>query len=353
VSPEFWTNRRVLITGHTGFKGSWLSLLLRRLGAEVTGYALPPHTDPSLFESAGVADETTSILADIMDLRGLRTVVSNSRPDVVIHMAAQSLVPTGYAEPVETYAVNVMGTVHVLDAVREAPSVRAVVVVTSDKCYANQELARGYREDDPLGGDDPYSSSKGAAELVTAAYRQSFFLQGSTAIASARAGNVLGGGDWSEARLVPDVLRAAFGGGELVLRYPEAIRPWQHVLDPLNGYLMLAERLAAGHREACRAWNFGPDPADNRPVGEVVDQLVATIDRPISVRQGASPVNKESLTLLLDATAARTELGWAPCLDLETTLRWIAEWHRGFADGGSARDLTDTDIDRFLERAAR
>lgn len=353
VHPEFWSGRRVLVTGHTGFKGSWLCMLLRHANADVLGYALQPHTEPSLFEKADIEREIASITADILDLQKLTTIAQDYRPEIVFHMAAQSLVPTGYEQPVETFAVNVSGTVHLLEAMRNLAGVRAVVVVTSDKCYANQELQRGYREDDPLGGDDPYSSSKAAAEIVTAAYRSSFFLKTTTGIASARAGNVLGGGDWSPARLIPDVIRAIQGDRQLVLRYPTATRPWQHVLDPLNGYLMLAEHLYADHVEFARAWNFGPDAGDVRPVGEVVDRLVEIFDLPVDVTHDDGPINKESLTLLLDATDARTQLGWAPHLDLDTTLTWIAEWHRALGGGRSARSLCQRDIERFLERAAQ
>ena len=328
-------------------------MLLRHANADVLGYALQPHTEPSLFEEADVEHEVASITADILDLQKLTATVQDYRPEIVFHMAAQSLVPAGYDRPVETFAVNVSGTVHLLEALRGLASVRAVVVVTSDKCYANHELQRGYREDDSLGGDDPYSSSKAAAEIVTAAYRSSFFANSATGIASARAGNVLGGGDWSPARLIPDLIRAINGDRQLRLRYPLATRPWQHVLDPLNGYLMLAEQLYVDHVQFARPWNFGPDARDVRPVGEVVDRLVEIFDLPVDVTRDDGPVNKESLTLLLDATDARTHLDWAPHLDLDTTLTWIAEWHRAFNTGQSARSLCQRDIERFLERAAQ
>src|SRR5713101_1699296 len=275
---SFWRGRRVFLTGHTGFKGSWLSLWLDALGASVTGYALDPPTQPSLFEQAGVADGVRAICADIRDFPRLRSTVVECRPDVVIHMAAQSVVRRGYEDPIETYSSNVMGTVNLLEALRQVKQPCVVVNVTSDKCYANREWVWGYRENEPMGGRDPYSNSKGCAELVTTAYRESFFRPESldrhgVALASARAGNAIGGGDWTSDQLIPDLMRAFLVKQSCMIRNPAAIRPWQFVLEPLRGYLVLAERLAEDAGRLASAWNFGPAEADARPVSSVADEL--------------------------------------------------------------------------------
>ena len=280
LSPSFWKDKRVLITGHTGFKGGWLSIWMQRLGATVAGYALDPPTETSLFDAAQVAESMTSVIADVRDLDRLDGFVSEFRPQVIFHMAAQSLVRRSYADPVDTYGSNVMGTVHVLEAARRCGDVRAVVNVTSDKCYENREWPWGYRENEPMGGHDPYSSSKGCAELITSAYRRSYFSSepatgrsAPPALASARAGNVIGGGDWAEDRLVPDIMRAFLSGQAVVIRNPGSVRPWQHVLEPLRGYLTLAERLHNEGSDFAQAWNFGPSDNDARPVGWLVDRL--------------------------------------------------------------------------------
>ncbi|HEY3599564.1 MAG TPA: CDP-glucose 4,6-dehydratase [Paraburkholderia sp.] len=354
ISSAFWRGRRVFVTGHTGFKGSWLCLWLERLGARVTGFALDAPTHPALFEAAQVAAGLTHIAGDVRDATRLRSAMEAARPDVVFHLAAQSLVRQSYLEPVETYATNVMGTVHLLDAVRHVSSVRAVVNVTSDKCYENREIMRGYLESDALGGHDPYSNSKGCAELVTAAYRQSFFDAAGdgarTAVATARAGNVIGGGDWATDRLVPDLLRAADRGEPAIVRRPQAVRPWQHVLEPLAGYLALAERL---HEEGSRfagPWNFGPVADDIRPVEEIAAALLSALGEGTFVVQQEAGAPHEAGLLLLDAGKARAQLGWDTLLKLDEALRWIAEWHRTVRSGASARTITLAQIERYEAR---
>ncbi|MBU2489560.1 MAG: CDP-glucose 4,6-dehydratase [Proteobacteria bacterium] len=328
MNPDFWKGRRVLITGHSGFKGAWLSLWLSDAGAEVTGYALAPPTMPSLFEDAGIAGRVRSIMGDIRDLPLLLEVFSETRPEVVIHMAAQSLVRASYDTPVETYAVNVLGTVHILEAARQTPGVRAVVAVTSDKCYENREWCWGYREGEPMGGADPYSSSKGCAELATAAYRRSFFTPGPPWVASVRAGNVIGGGDWAADRLVPDIARAFLSGLPVPIRNPRAIRPWQHVLEPLSGYLAVAEELFADSADCARAFNFGPDEKDAVSVGELADRMAA-------LWEGASWENRqepgaphEAHYLKLDSSLARDRLSWFRRLNLTDALAWTCDWYR-------------------------
>ena len=324
MNREFWKDRRVFVTGHTGFKGSWLCTWLVDAGARVTGYALAPDTRPSLFDSAGVEQGMTSILADVRDAAAIQSALTASGAEIVFHLAAQSLVRESYRAPVETYATNVMGTANVLEAVRNTPSVRAVVVVTSDKCYENREWSWPYRESDPLGGHDPYSSSKACAELVAAAYRASFHVP----IATARAGNVIGGGDWAKDRLVPDLMRAFAKGEAAVIRNPLAIRPWQHVLEPLHGYLILAESLLRG--EHADAWNFGPGDADVKPVQWVADELVRRWGNGASWTQDSGSHPHEAHMLKLDSAKARTQLHWMPRLSLSEALDWIVEWHREF-----------------------
>jgi CDP-glucose 4,6-dehydratase len=352
MEPTFWRGRRVLLTGHTGFKGAWLSLWLQRLGAEVTGFALPPPTTPSLFELARVASGMASVTGDVRDLDAVVNVAARVRPEVVIHMAAQALVRESYARPVETYAINVMGTVHVLEAVRLAGSVRAVLVVTSDKCYENREWVWGYREDEPMGGHDPYSSSKGCAELVTAAYRRSFFApeahaQHGVAVASARAGNVIGGGDWAADRLVPDAIRAFAAGRKVRLRNPRATRPWQHVLEPLDGYLTLCERLYADGPRFAGGWNFGPRDEDARPVAAVIEALAGHWGRGAGWEPEGEPQPHEAHSLRLDCSRARAALGWRARLELDTALRWVAEWYDAQHRGEDARTLVLRDLARY------
>jgi CDP-glucose 4,6-dehydratase len=346
-----WTGRRVFVTGHTGFKGGWLALWLHRLGAEVTGFALPPPTTPSLFDAARVGDVVRHIEGDIRDLPTLQAAMSEARPDVVFHLAAQPLVRLSYDEPVETYATNVMGTVHTLEAARRAGSVAAFVCITTDKCYENREWVWPYRESDPMGGHDPYSSSKGAAELVVAAYRRSFFERDGIGLASVRAGNVIGGGDWAADRLVPDLVRAFEAGVAPAIRAPNAVRPWQHVLEALGGYLMIAERLLAKEPGFADAWNFGPADDDTRPVSWIVDRMRAAwggdAAAPVAF---AGAVPHEAGLLRLDCSKARAMLGWRPALPLGEALEWIVDWHRRTAAGEDARAVT---LEQLADYSAR
>lgn len=352
-ATAFWRKKRVLITGHTGFKGSWLALWLQSLGADVVGFALDPPSAPSLFEQARVGEGITSVLGDIRDLTRVRDVMATYRPEVVFHLAAQSLVRPSYQSPVDTYATNVMGTVHVLDAMRQVGSARVGVVVTSDKCYENREsMLWGYRETDPMGGHDPYSNSKGCAELVTSAYRRSFFAgeDASLALATARAGNVIGGGDWAEDRLIPDVIRAFAAGEPVHVRRPDAIRPWQHVLEPLRGYLLLAERLWSDGAPLAEGWNFGPDDRDARPVQHIVEQMIDRWGAGASAVLDDGPHPHEATYLRLDCSKARALLGWRPRLPLDEALAWTVEWYRGVEDGADPRALTLDQIHQYTHR---
>ncbi len=339
----------MLLTGHTGFKGAWLSLWLQSLGARVTGLAPGPPTSPSLYELARVGREMDEHAVDVRNGAAVAEAVRAAAPEVVLHLAAQPMVRRSLLEPVLTYEVNVLGTVNVLEAVRLAGAdVRAVVVVTSDKCYENSTGdARRFVEGDPLGGEDPYSSSKAAAELVTHAYRSSFFSAAdSPALASARAGNVIGGGDWGEDRLVPDVIRAVQAGEPVRLRNPRSVRPWQHVLNPLSGYLLLAERLCAT-REAARAWNFGPAAADVQSVSSVVERLAGLWGGAVTWELDGEPNPPEAVTLALDSTAAERSLGWRPGWDLEQALERTVEWHRALSAGQDMRRVGLMQIERF------
>lgn len=338
VNPDFWQGKRVFLTGHTGFKGGWLSLWLSSMGAKVTGYALEPNTLPNFYEVCGVESVIEkSIIGDIRNLEHLKSAMAESAPSVVIHMAAQPLVRYSYQNPIETYATNVMGTVHVLDSIRTLPSVRATVVVTTDKCYENKEWVWGYRENEPMGGYDPYSNSKGCAELVASAYRQSFFsaetyVKHGNALATARAGNVIGGGDWSNDRLIPDALKAFEVGQPLMIRNPLAIRPWQHVLEPLSGYLILAEALSRDLEgvKYASAWNFGPRDVDTRSVEEVINLLVEKYSVSGMWKQDQSEHPHEAHSLKLDCSKANQLLGWYPKWSLETAVQHIADWHEAF-----------------------
>jgi CDP-glucose 4,6-dehydratase len=347
---DFWKRRRVLVTGHTGFKGAWLSLWLQSLGAQVTGVSRGVPTSPSLYELAGVGADMRELAADVCDVAGVREAVLEARPEVVLHLAAQPMVRRSLRDPAGTYAVNVMGTVNVLEAVRQAgDGVLAVVVVTSDKCYENAgDRSRRFVEDDPLGGSDPYSSSKACAELVTAAYRRSFFdREGTPAMASARAGNVLGGGDWGEDRLVPDAVRAVEGGRALQVRNPAAVRPWQHVLSPLSGYLRLAEALAQDpRRAAARAWNFGPPADDERPVGWIIECLQALWQGELQWQQDGRANPPEAGHLALDSSAAEELLGWQPVWRLREALELVVEWHRAHRGGRDMRAVSLQQIAR-------
>ncbi|HEV7163513.1 MAG TPA: CDP-glucose 4,6-dehydratase [Solirubrobacteraceae bacterium] len=349
VDPAFWRGRRVLLTGHTGFKGAWLSLWLQTLGAQVTGFSNEIPTEPSLYELADVqAGMSASIEGDVRDVAALAEALAGSDPEVVIHMAAQSLVRRSFAEPVETYATNVMGTVNVLDAVRlHGRSVRSVVNVTSDKCYENREWEWGYREDEPMGGHDPYSSSKGAAELVTSAFRRSFFSDpDGPRLASARAGNVIGGGDWGEDRLVPDIMSAALAGETVRVRNPNSLRPWQHVLNPLSGYLVLAQALWDSPEHA-RGWNFGPTEEDARPVGWIVERLAELWPGELRSELDEGPHPHEARYLKLDSSRARSRLGWRPLVELDGTLTSIVQWYRALQAGEDMGAVTRGQIESF------
>jgi CDP-glucose 4,6-dehydratase len=355
MNPQFWAGKRVFLTGHTGFKGSWLSLWLQYLGAEVTGYALPSPSTPSLFHLADVARGMTSIISDVCDLNQLAGAMKASSPSVVIHMAAQSLVRESYVDPVNTYAVNVMGTVNLLEAVRSCPSVRAVINVTTDKCYENKERLQGYSEEDPLGGFDPYSNSKACSELVTSAYRKSFFNpadyeQHNIALATARAGNVIGGGDWAKDRLIPDILQAFVNHQSASIRYPNSIRPWQHVLEPLMGYLTLAERLSENGPQFSGAWNFGPKDEDAQSVSWIAEKMCQMWGEGAMwhVENGKHP--HESGLLKLDAIKARSRLNWRPNLDLEETLNLIIQWTKQHQYGVNARQICNDQIAMYQAR---
>lgn len=337
LNNNFWQGKCVFLTGHTGFKGGWLSLWLQSMGAQVHGYALNPPTEPNLFTIANVdMHMASSTIADIRDAQALRVAMQSAQPDVVFHLAAQPLVRYSYTEPVETYAVNVMGTVHLLEAVRATPSVKAVVNVTTDKCYENREWDWGYRENEAMGGFDPYSSSKGCAELVTSAYRQSFLDVAGISVASARAGNVIGGGDWAADRLIPDFLRAMDDGKTLTIRSPNSTRPWQHVLEPLSGYLMLAEHLHVAGQDFAEAWNFGPTDSDARPVQWIIERMAEMRgDVKWQLDQALQP--HEANYLKLDSSKARNRLRWQPRWQLQAALQKTLEWHEAWKNAEDMR----------------
>lgn len=356
LNPAFWNGKRVLLTGHTGFKGSWLSLWLQSMGAQVVGYALAPPTNPSLFDVAEVGKGMSSIIGDIRDLAKLQGVFAEHSPEIVIHMAAQPLVRYSYQNPVETYATNVMGTVHLLEAVRNTPGVKAVVNITTDKCYENREWVWGYRENEPVGGYDPYSNSKGCAELVSSAYRSSFFngnshAQHGVALATVRAGNVIGGGDWAKDRLIPDILAAFEQGKRVNIRNPHAIRPWQHVLEPLRGYLTLAERLYEQGPSYAEGWNFGPNDEDAKPVGWIVEQMAAMWGNAAQWQNDAGEHPHEATYLKLDISKARSRLGWHPALSLNDALQLIIDWAKRRQVGTDIRQLTLAQIDAYQTSA--
>ena len=333
IDPAFWKGRRVFITGHTGFKGSWLSLWLKQLGASVTGYALDPPSSPSLFEDAGVFNSLQkNIHGDIRDVDLFNKSMQDASPEIVIHMAAQSLVRDSYTDPVSTYSTNVMGTVNLFEAIRKTSSVRAVLNITTDKCYENQEWDWGYREIEPMGGYDPYSSSKGCAELISSAYRRSFFQQESVALATARAGNVIGGGDWAKDRIIPDAMRSFMDKTPLLVRNPMATRPWQHVLEPLSGYIILCQKLVEQPQEFAEGWNFGPNEEDVQPVSILADIIVKNWGNQASWGFDEGEVHPhEARALKLDCSKAKTQLKWKPIWTLERslseTVQWYKAWH--------------------------
>jgi CDP-glucose 4,6-dehydratase len=349
LSADFWRGRRVLLTGHTGFKGAWLALWLERLGAEVTGIALPPDTHPSLFEVLEPWPRLVSVLADLREAGPVVEAVERARPDVVFHLAAQALVRRGYAAPVETFAVNVVGTAVLLEALRKRTQPKAIVVVTSDKAYANDDAGRPFTEADRLGGRDPYSASKASQELVAQAWRQSFFADNGPALATARAGNVIGGGDWAVDRLMADLFRALAANRAVRVRNPEATRPWQHVLEPLAGYLLLAEALA-GAKDVPPALNFGPDPKEVRPVRWVVEQVLARWGDGAGWTATPPGGPPEAAALVLNPRLAGKTLGWRPRLDLDEALDWTVEWHRAHRDKADVRALSIEQIERYMER---
>ncbi len=344
----FWKDKKVFITGHTGFKGAWLSLWLQDCGANLTGYSQAPNTTPNLFNLASVADGMKSIIGDIRDLEKLTKTIIDFSPDIIIHMAAQPLVRHSYKNPLETYSTNVMGTVNLFEAVRRTASVKAVVNVTTDKCYENKEWFWGYREDEPMGGHDPYSSSKGCSELITNAYRKSFFNYLSSAkVASGRAGNVIGGGDWSEDRLIPDVLKSFESNKPAEIRNPFATRPWQHVLEPLSGYLVLAERLYVDGDEYSDAWNFGPEEESVKQVKTIIEYLVAKWGEGARWIHDDSEQPHEAQLLKLDISKAKKILGWEPRSNLFLALDSIIEWHKECLKGGDIKAITLKQIHEF------
>jgi CDP-glucose 4,6-dehydratase len=353
MKKPFWQDKRVFLTGHTGFKGGWLSLWLQQLGAEVTGYALEPSTQPSLFEVAYVERDMRSIIGDVRDGQSIKRAMNDACPEVVIHMAAQPLVRYSYSKPVETYETNIMGLVHLLEAVRTTPSVKAVVNVTSDKCYENKEWPWGYRENEPMGGYDPYSNSKGCAELITACYRNTYFNSKSydehdIAIASARAGNVIGGGDWAQDRLIPDMIRAISKSESLQIRNPNAIRPWQHVLEPLSGYLVLAEKLYTNGTTYAEGWNFGPFDNEAETVEWIIERLVQKWGSGAEWSVDNQQHPHEAIQLRLDCSKARSRLDWHPRWGIDQTIDKIVDWHKAFDQGADMYEVTLAQINSYL-----
>jgi CDP-glucose 4,6-dehydratase len=331
INQDFWRGKRVFMTGHTGFKGSWLSLWLQSMGAKLHGFALSPPTQPNLYTEARVGDGMSSTIADIRNADTVKDCMKAFQPEIIIHLAAQSIVRQSYSNPVETYATNVMGTVHVLESARQADSVRCILNITSDKCYENQERTRGYCENEPMGGHDPYSSSKGCAELVSSAYRRSFFQSGSVALATARAGNVIGGGDWAADRLIPDILRSFQRDQPAFIRNPDAIRPWQHVLEPLSGYLILLQSLWSDGQKFAEGWNFGPNDDDVKPVRWIADLMASRWSSDAAWEMDSKSHPHEANYLKLDISKARQRLAWQPRWSLDITLSKIIAWHKAWA----------------------
>ncbi|MGC2476939.1 MAG: CDP-glucose 4,6-dehydratase [Candidatus Sulfotelmatobacter sp.] len=352
-----WKGRRVFLTGHTGFKGSWLALWLIRLGAQIRGYALDPCTRPNLFDLLSLNNGLDDTRGDVRNYAQVLATMSEFRPEIVFHLAAQPLVRASYADPLGTYSTNIMGTAHVLEAVRKTPSVRAVVCVTTDKCYQNQAWLWPYREIDPLGGYDPYASSKACAEIVSAAYRSSFFPldrldEHHVAVATARAGNVIGGGDWSEDRLIPDLVRGFCAGRPVLIRRPDAIRPWQHVLDPLHGYITLAQQLLTEPAKFATAFNFGPGDEDIWPVGRIAARAVQIWGDAASWTRDSCPTVHEDHVLRLDASKSRAELGWKPRLKIEAALQWTMAWYRAWNDGENVTEVSKRQIAEYENLSA-
>jgi CDP-glucose 4,6-dehydratase len=353
IDTSFWKGKKVFVTGHTGFKGSWLCLLLNHFGADVSGYALEPPTNPNLFEEARIAELVTSFIGDIRDFDNLINVIQKVKPEIVIHFAAQSLVRESYKHPVETYAVNVMGTVNLFEAIRYTPGIKAVVNVTTDKCYENQNWHWGYRENEPMGGYDPYSNSKGCSELVTSAFRSSFFNQKDfskhgVALASARAGNVIGGGDWAEDRLIPDIIRAIIRDEKVKIRSPYAIRPWQHVLEPLTGYLMLATKLLTDGPVYAQGWNFGPDDNDAKNVEWITKRMCNLWGNGATYEIDTNLHPHEANYLKLDCSKSKAELKWFPQWNIEIALESIVEWNRYYHEKANMQEICWQQIKKYF-----
>lgn len=350
IDRQFWIDRRVFVTGHTGFKGAWICLMLRALGAKVFGYALAPEVENGTYQLCNIRSEIVEHVADMRDLAALRAALAAANPSVVLHMAAQSLVRRSYGDPIGTYSTNVMGTVNLLEAIRSTPGIAAVIIITSDKCYENREWPWGYRETDRLGGHDPYSNSKACAELVTDAFRRSYFQSADAAhIASARAGNVIGGGDWSVDRLVPDAIRAFMAGRPVVVRNPLSVRPWQHVLDPLLGYLLLAQRLCTDGLKCAESWNFGPGLSSEVRVRDVMDAAAHAWGGHARWQQDSVQHLHESTSLRLDSAKSRATLGWRPLIDLNQAITWTIDWYKAFQRGSDVRSITLAQIMVALE----
>jgi len=355
VNTSFWKNKKVFITGHTGFKGSWLTFWLQNLGANITGYSLPPPTNPNLFEITQLDKIINTVTGDIRDFKQLHSAITECKPEIVIHMAAQALVRRSYINPIETYSTNVMGTVHLLEAIRQVGDVKVIINVTSDKCYENREWIWGYRENEPMGGYEPYSSSKGCAELVTSAFRNSFFNTKSlekseVALASVRAGNVIGGGDWAEDRLIPDIIRAFMAGQPVIIRNPYAVRPWQHVLEPLSGYLLLAQKLWENGSQYAEGWNFGPNEEDVKSVSWIVKHLVKIWGKDTNWRQDTDTAHPhEAHYLKLDCSKAKAKLNWHPKWELETALDAVVEWYKVYQVQKDIRNIMLKQIQTYQQ----
>lgn len=352
MNPNFWKHKKVFVTGHTGFKGSWISLWLQDLGATLAGFSNTIPTNPSLFEVANIEVGMKSIIADVRDLKKLKEEISNFEPEIVIHMAAQPLVQSSYDNPLETFSTNVMGTVNLFEAIRTSNSTKVVINVTSDKCYEEKELLRGYKETDPIGGYDPYSSSKGCSELITSAYRNSFFKKNSDnsiALASVRAGNVIGGGDWAKNRLIPDIMRGILKNESIKIRNPSFIRHWQHVLDPLNGYMILAERLWNDGEKYSESWNFGPVENNAKPVSWILEKFNQYWKNEIKWELDSKEFNHENKFLKLDSTKSKTKLDWMSKIDLELAIKLIVEWYTKFQNGENMKNVSKEQI-RFFSK---
>ena len=352
MTPSFWKGKRVLVTGHTGFKGGWLTLWLQNVGAEVTGFSINIPSEPSFYKVARVHQDVNSLRGDIRDFDCLKNVIEKHRPEIVIHMAALPLVRHSYKYPLDTLSTNILGSIHVLEAIRQSGGVRVVINVTSDKCYENREWVWGYRETDPMGGHDPYSSSKGCSELITAAYRQSFFrssvnTEPTVALSSARAGNVIGGGDWSQDRLIPDMVRSFVNKRPIVIRSPGAIRPWQHVLDPLNGYMILAEKLWEQGESFADSWNFGPNENDSCSVAKIADQVIVEWGEEVTWEKDTQSSAHEATQLKLDCSKAKNSLGWVPSWIFEKTIHKTVEWYKAHLKGHEMRSFSLQQISEY------